>query len=156
MLVYKIGHKNYVNTLSASGTAGRWASGRRMVIYYAESIPLAFLENMVRRQGVGFNNDYKTVIIEIPGNIAIEVVPVNELAEGWRNFKSYTICQQIGDKWYDEMRTPVLKAPSAVLPSSDNYIINANHPDFRKIKIVSIADLVPDERIEQILKNYKK
>ncbi len=156
MLVYKIGHKNYVNTLSASGAAGRWASVGKMVIYCAESIPLAFLENMVRRQGVGFNHDYKTVIIELPDDLGIQVVSSQELTEGWRALKAYSICQQTGDKWYNEMKFPVLKVPSAVLPSSNNYVINSLHPDFRRVKIVSINDLIPDERIEQILKKNRR
>jgi len=156
MFVYKIGHKNYVNTLAASGASGRWASAGRMVIYAAESIPLAFLENMVRRQGVGFNHDFKTVIIEIPDNLEIEVVPIEDLAEGWRDFKNYTICQQSGDKRYDTMKKPVLKVPSAILPTCNNYVINTGHAGFGKIKIVGIVDLVPDDRIEDILKNYRK
>src|ERR1035437_8993129 len=99
MLVYKITHKNYATSLSASGADGRWASGGRQVIYCAESIPLAFLENMVRRQGVGFNRDFKTVIIEIPNDLKAETVTIKDLGEGWRNFRVYTKCQSIGDQW---------------------------------------------------------
>jgi len=49
---------------------------------------------------------------------------------------------------------PLLKVPSAVMPESCNYVINTLHPDFRQLKIIAITDLVPDPRIEDILKKY--
>ena len=111
---------------------------------------------MIRRQGVGFNRDFKTILIDIPDDFKIEVIlGLGGRPAGWRLPKDYTLCQQHGNKWYDKMKTPALKAPSAVLPSSNNYVLNANHPDFRKIKIINIY-LIPDERIEDILKNNRK
>lgn len=156
MLVYRIGHKNYATRLAASGADGRWAAAGRMVIYAAESIALALLENMVRRQGVGFNNDFKTVIIEVPDNLAVKTILPEDLSKNWRSFKDYGICQSIGNQWYDAADTPILKAPSAILPPSYNFVLNTHHPDFKHIRIVAITDLAPDERIEDILKNYKK
>jgi RES domain-containing protein len=156
MLTFRIGHKNYAASLTASGVAGRWASAGKKVIYAAESIALALLENMVRRQGVGFNDDFKIVVIEIPDDIAIHIIKPGELKAGWRNFREYTICQVIGNKWFDAQDTCILKVPSAVIPESSNYVINTLHPDFKRIKIVQISPLVPDERIEQLLKTYHK
>ncbi len=152
MLVFKIAHKKYANNLAGSGADGRWTSAGKTVVYCAESIALAFLENMVKRQGVGFNDDFKTIIINIPDELGVEAVSLKNLPAGWRGFRDYTSCQKIGNKWYDKMKDPILKAPSAVLPESSNYVLNTNHPDFLKVKIVSITDLVPDERIEDILK----
>ncbi len=111
---------------------------------------------MIRRQGVGFNHDFKTVIIDIPDTLKIQNVSVSDLNEGWRNFKIYAECQLIGNLWYDKLKTPVLKVPSAVLPESNNFVLNTSHPGFQKIKIVAVTNLVPDERIEDILKNYRK
>jgi RES domain-containing protein len=122
------------------------------VIYCAESIALAFLENMVRRQGVGFNTDFKIMVLEIPDQLKVQVVRVKELPTGWRAFNDYHICQTIGNKWFDNGVTPVLKVPSAVLPQSFNYVLHWQHADFKKTKLVEVVDLVPDERIEALLK----
>ena len=156
MLVYRIIHNIYSKNLFASGTKGRWNGLGKKVIYTAESIPLAFLENMVRRQGVGFNNDFKIMIIEIPDKTSISEIDVSKLAIGWRDFNDYSKCHPAGDKWYDEGKTAVLKTPSAVLPQSFNYVMNTEHADYKKIKLVGVTDLVPDERIENILKNYQE
>jgi RES domain-containing protein len=156
MLVYRIVHNLYAKNLFASGIKGRWNGSGKKVIYAVESIALAFLENMVRRQGVGFNNDFKIMIINVPDKIPIYEINVSKLTNEWRNFNDYSNCQSLGDKWYEAAKTPVLKVPSAVLPESFNYVINSEHADFRLIKLVATTDLVPDERIEAILKMYAK
>lgn len=155
MLVYRITHKNFSKNLFVSGLKGRWNGSGRKVLYCAESIALAFLENMVRRQGVGFNGDFKIMIVEVPDHLGIRAIEVEDLGKGWRSFTDYSKCQPLGDRWYDEGGLPVLKVPSAVLPEAFNYVINTVHPEFAQVKLIGTTDLVPDERIEQILKNYR-
>ena len=155
MLVYRITHKSFSKKLIAPGFAGRWNGSGRKVIYCAESIALAFLENMIRRQGVGFNQDFRTTILQIPDDLKIQEVLPRELPAGWRNFTDYSKCQPIGNKWYDEGIFPVLKIPSAVLPESYNYVLNATHPDCKKVKLIGTTDLIPDERIEDLLKKSR-
>ena len=156
MLVYRIAHKIYSQRLFASGAKGRWNSLGKKVIYAAESIPLAFLENMIRRQGVGFNNDFKIMVIEISDKTLISEIDVSKLEDGWRGFNDYSKCQPLGDKWYNSGKTMVLKVPSAMLPESFNYVINSEHSGFGLIKLIATTDLVPDERIDDILKKYPK
>lgn len=156
MLVYRIVFRAFSKSLYAPGIAGRWNGSGRKVLYTAESIPLAFLENMIRRKGVGFNDDFKTMIIEISDDTGITVIDADQLEEGWREFDDYSKCQLIGDAWYDKGETCVLKVPSAVLPDNFNYVINTTHPDYKRITLLEIVELVPDERIEEILKKYAK
>lgn len=155
MLVYRITHKSFSTTLSTTGVKGRWNGAEKKVLYCAESIALAFLENMVRRQGVGFNNDFKIMIIKIPDDLKFIKINVEDMAAGWRDFKDYSKCEPIGNAWYDEGKSPILIVPSAVLTQSFNYVINTNHKDFSKIQLIQTTDLVPDKRIEEILKNQK-
>jgi RES domain-containing protein len=156
MFLYRITHKKYSTRLFASGMEGRWNSAGKKVIYCAESIALAFLENMVRRQGIGFNDLFKIMIIKVPDILAVSTIEGEDLEKAWRSFNDYSYCQPPGDKWFDECKTPLLKVPSAILPENHNYIINTEHPDYKKIQLVQTTDLVPDERIEAILKKYKK
>lgn len=154
MLAYRITFKAFARKLIAPSTPGRWNSGGRKVVYCAESIALAFLENMVRRQGVGFNDDFKTMILELPDELPIRVLDAADLPDGWRDFRDYSLCQPPGNSWYDEGTYPILKVPSAVLPASFNFVLNAGHADFKKIKLIAVTDLIPDERIEDILKAH--
>lgn len=152
MLVYRITLKQFSTELFAPGIAGRWNGAGRKVLYSAESIALAFLENMVRRQGVGFNNDFKTMIIEIPDELKILELHARELPPEWRSINNYSKCQPFGNKWFDENIYPVLKVPSAVLPDTFNYVINTMHADYKKVRLLAVTELVPDERIEDLLK----
>ena len=155
MLVYRIVHKSFSRKIIAPGFAGRWNGSGRKVIYCAESIALAFLENMIRRQGIGFNQDFKTMILEIPDTMKIQFVQFKDLPAGWRKFNDYSKSQPIGNKWYDDGVFPILKVPSAVLPESYNYVLNATHAECRKIKLLKTTDLIPDERIEDLLKKRR-
>jgi RES domain-containing protein len=154
MLVYRISPKRFSTSLHVPAVAGRWNGAGRKVLYAAESIPLAFMENMIRRKGLGFNDDYGIMIIEVPDTLTIMEVDVKTLAPGWRDFVNYSICQAIGNDWYDRSLTPVLKVPSAVLTTNFNYVINTLHPDFNQVKLVDTSDLIPDDRIEDLLKKY--
>jgi RES domain-containing protein len=154
MIAFRIGHKNYVSELIASGANGRWCAAGKRVIYCAENIPLAFLENMVRRQGVGFNDDFKIAFIEIPDDLLISSFSESNLDPDWRDPYDYSHCQPIGNKWFEDLRFPILKVPSAVMPECYNYVINTTHPDFKRIKIVAVTGMVPDVRIEDLLKKY--
>lgn len=154
MLVYRIVYKLYSNILHAPGVSGRWNGDDRKVVYAAESIPLAFLENMIRRKGIGFNHDFRTMIIEVPDRLGVIEVKPSDLEPGWRDFKNYSKCQHIGNAWYDKGETPILKVPSAVLPDNSNYVLNTTHADYIKIALLGVTDLVPDLRIEEILKKY--
>jgi hypothetical protein len=42
------------------------------------------------------------------------------------------------------------KVPLSVLHESFYYVINATHPDFKKIKQLKITDLIPVERVEEL------
>lgn len=133
---------------------GRWNSAGNKVNYTSESIPLAFLENMVRRQGVGFNDLFRIMFISMPGDAIIETIDMAVLEWGWRHPNDYGQCQELGDDWYNAGRSLALKVPSAVMPEAFNYVINTQHAMYSQVELVGITNLVPDERIEEILKKY--
>jgi RES domain-containing protein len=155
MLVFRILHKKYGDPLFCPGVEGRWNSEGKKVLYCSESIPLAFVESMIRRQGVGFNHDFQIAYIEIPETTGIKIVRAADLPKGWENPHDYTKCQPLADEWYDRQESLVLQVPSAVLSLCNNYVLNSHHPDFGKIKPPRITPLMPDARIDDILKQSK-
>jgi len=155
MVVFRILHKKYGDGLFAPGIEGRWNSYGKKVLYCSESIPLAFMESMIRRQGVGFNNDFQIAHIEIPGNSNITEIRVKDLEKGWDNPYDYSKCQKLADPWYEAGKSLVLKVPSAALSICNNYVLNTLHPDFSKVKILKITPLMPDPRIDELLKKAK-
>lgn len=156
MLGFRILHQKYGDPLFAPGIEGRWNSAGKKVLYCSDSIPLAFMESMIRRQGVGFNRDFKITHIVIPDALPVKKIGIDDLKPGWNDLRSYAKCQALTNKWYDSLETLTLVVPSAVLSSSNNYVINTLHPEFNKVKLVALTPLIPDARIDEILKRAKK
>lgn len=156
MFVYRIVLKSYGSSLIASGMSGRWNSGGRKVLYAAESVPLACMENMVRRKGTGFNDDFCIMIGAVPDHLEVECLDPTTLSPNWRRPDGYSLCQPFGDKWFDAGKTVVIKVPSAVFPDTSNFIFNTTLAAFKEVKLIKTIPFLPDERIEDILKNYRK
>jgi RES domain-containing protein len=155
MVVFRITHYLFANTLFASGISGRWNGEGKKVIYTSESVAVALLENMARRRGLGFGSSFRIMLIEIPDTIERTEIKAGSLYPNWRSPHDYSFCQPSGNAWYDSGKTAVLKVPSSII-DGNNYVINTLHPDFSRIRIIGTVAFEPDERIEDILKGYKR
>ncbi|MEO6230141.1 MAG: RES family NAD+ phosphorylase [Ferruginibacter sp.] len=146
MIVFRITTEKWSKALSASGYAARWSTRGNFAIYTAESRSLACLENLVHRSGEGNNALYKVMVINIPDNLKMEAIDESTLKTDWQAFDNYAYCQAIGNKWLNEMKTPILKVPSVIIKKEHNYLINPHHPDFTKIELISTEDFDFDQR----------
>lgn len=154
MLVYRIVHRKYANSLYASGLEGRWNLEGQKVLYTAENIALSYLELMYQRKSLGFNSDFKIMLISLPDSATFSEINEKNLNKDWRDFRNYSECQKLALKWFLEKKDLYLKVPSAVVPQNFNIVINTEHQDFSGIKLIEVLDFVPDSRLENILKKY--
>ncbi|MCW3093562.1 MAG: hypothetical protein JWP81_4631 [Ferruginibacter sp.] len=146
MTVFRITTIQWSKSLTASGYPARWNGRGNFVIYTAESRSLACLENLVHRSGEGNNALYKVILIEIPGDLAVETIDASTLKKDWHTIDNYSYCQSLGNTWLNELRSPILKVPSVIIRKEHNYLINPNHPNFNTIKIMSVEDFEFDKR----------
>mgnify|MGYP000692902706 CR=1 FL=1 len=97
------------------------------------------------------NLDYEILKIFIPSNKAnIEEVE-HDLPRHWKGIKYYNVLQNIGSSWYKNKSKLILKVPSVLMSKEYNFVINTSHPDFKKVKILSIEPFVWDSRIKGLL-----
>lgn len=155
MLVYRIVHKKYADTLFASGLEGRWNSEGKKVLYTSESVSLAYLENMAQRRGFGFNMDFRIMVIELPSQLPFQEVKLSDLPKDWRSFRNYEDCQQIGNDWFDSAEFLYIKVPSAVVMENCNIVINTLHPDYTRVKLLDVLDFYPDSRLEDLMREHR-
>lgn len=148
MLVYRIALKRWSNELIASGNPARWNTKGNYIIYTASTRALACLENVVHRSGEGLNGNFKVIVISIPASMKHKEIKLSELPFGWHDFINYKDCQSIGDRWYREGKTAILKVPSAIVPKEFNFLLNTRHKDFPKIKLVETEDFLFDSRLK--------
>ncbi len=117
------------------------------MIYTAASRALACLESMVHRSRKGIMGEFKVMVIEIPSELKIEKISFEDLPENWFTYEHLETCNAIGDQWLQKKACAVLKVPSAIIINEFNYLINPEHPDFKKIKLIRIEDFRFDPRV---------
>jgi RES domain-containing protein len=85
--------------------------------------------------------------IFIPDDIKIISLSQIDLPPNWNEFPHPSTTQQVGDQFVSQNESCILKIPSAVTQGDFNFLINPNHPDFSKIKIVDVTKFPFDKRI---------
>lgn len=155
MVVFRIEKEKYLQTsltgIGASMTEGyRWNSFNTRIIYTAETRALATLEVSVHLDlSEDLPNDRYFVEIEIPDIITIQEVKAEDLPEDWNAKPPTLITQTIGDDFVNYNESAILKVPSAIIPQEFNYLINPNHPDSTKIKVLSTTKMNFDSRLKK-------
>ena len=150
MLVYRIVKTIYATDLSGMGAAmygGRWNKKGNPVIYTGESKEIALLETLVHLPAT-FIPDLSIVSIKIPSNSILEI-KAKDLPANWFDYPSPTILSEIGQQLINENKTVALKVPSCIIHSANNYILNCNHPDFKKVKITEVKKFYFDTRLKR-------
>lgn len=159
MKVFRIEREKYLETtLEGTGAAltegYRWNSLNTYLVYTAESRALAILEVSVH---LDLSEDLPTdryyVEIDIPENITILEIKIEDLPDGWDSKPPILETQYIGDDFVKEKNSAVLKVPSSIVLQEFNYLVNPNHPDSEKISVISATPFKFDNRLERPIKN---
>ena len=152
MIVYRIEREKYLATtlqgIGASMSKGyRWNSQNTRLVYTAESRALTTLEVSVH---LDLSEDLPTdryyLEIEIPDDIKILEVKIDDLPEDWNSKPPAITTQTIGDDFVNYNEAAILKVPSSIVPIEYNYLINPNHPDASKITIINTLKMSFDLR----------
>jgi len=156
MIVFRLCKSIYSRDLSGKGAekyGGRWNSEGRAVIYTSESRALAVTELAVHMPLSIIPNDLRMVSIKIPDDASIFQIKLTDLKKNWKATPYHPGTQKLGDNWIRDNNYLVLKVPSAVIAGDYNYLINPNHENFRKIKIVLTEKFDFDNRLFNQLTN---
>lgn len=150
MRVFRLSRKFYVNNLSGKGAAifgNRWNSKGVEMVYTAQSRALAMAEVLVHISLEVLPDDYMMVELEIPDSMQIEVLSLEILDSSWNKHPPTSTTQKMGDKFIYDRNFGVLKVPSTVVKGDFNFLLNPNHPDIKKIKVIETVEFPFDSRI---------
>jgi RES domain-containing protein len=147
VIVFRLVSSRYLanDGLGASLYGGRWNHKGTAVIYTAESRALCALEVLVNSEELA--GDYVAVSIDVPDEIAVQVISIADLPQGWNASAATDVTRDIGTTWASRLATAVLSVPSAVIPQERNYILNPNHADFARIVFSSPEPFDFDDRL---------
>lgn len=129
----------------AAKTGGRWNSRGVPVVYASATLSLATLEILVHLNPVVYF-DYVAFRIEFDDALMTKLRPA-ALPKDWRAEPPSPATQHLGDDWVRKSQSPILAVPSVIVPLETNYLINPNHPDYKKIKIAKPEPFRIDARL---------
>jgi len=149
--VYRIASTRYAsnNSEGARLYGGRWNEPGTPVIYSSASPSLAALEVLVRFQMIPA--DYRVINIALPDDLEIETIDIASLPSDWHEETSIPRTAAMGTFWAKSRSTAVLRVPSAVMRSENNYILNPLHPRFGDI----LFEVPAVDEIDQRLRSAK-
>jgi len=150
MKVYRISKGKYKDDLSGTGAelyGGRWNNKGVKMLYTASSIALAMSEVAVHVPYGILPKDYYVISIDIPESLT-ETLDMSLLeGKNWQEIPHSFETQTIGDNFINEGTNLALKVPSVVVPGDYNLILNPNHKDYGKVKVVEVKPFGFDKRI---------
>ncbi len=118
---------------------GRWNHPGTAVVYLADSLALAALEQFVHLGRAHANLAFAAFQVTFPDSL-VESLRRSDLPARWRQEPAPGDTMDIGSAWVAAGRSAVLQVPSVLVPPEHNYVLNPGHPDF---KAVTIADPQP-------------
>ncbi|MGV3772844.1 MAG: RES family NAD+ phosphorylase [Verrucomicrobiales bacterium] len=124
---------------------GRWNNVKVPLVYTSSSLSLAVLETVVHLNPPIFFTFVSLKIEFSP--LLVETLEKEYLATDWRQEPPSVSTKQFGDRWHKEKRSAILQVPSVIIPLEHNYLLNPDHPDYRKIIIHAPEPFVFDSRL---------
>jgi RES domain-containing protein len=113
---------------------GRWNSRGTAIVYVSEHESLAALELFVHTIPVSPIERYFSIRLDWDHKLT-EYFPVKKLPPDWNAEPPTSASMRIGDEWARRASSVALALPSLLSTSELNFLLNPNHPGFKKIKI---------------------
>lgn len=128
---------------------GRWNNRGTAVVYASDSLALAALELFIHLGKARFALSFVSFRIEIPDDVRVESIPVEELPANWRDEPPPDATKDLGTRWPKAGTSVVLRVPSVLVPEEFNFLLNPSHPEFRDIRIGSPEPFTFDPRMQK-------
>jgi RES domain-containing protein len=89
---------------------------------------------------------YCMVTLQLPDS-SIQELNISDLPEDWQLSPPPDSLKTVGDNFIAGNRHLALKLPSAVMPEDFNCLLNPNHREFNRVKIVAKREISIDNRL---------
>ena len=146
MEVFRIHNRRYdpLDGLGAAVVGGRWNPVGLPVIYASRVYEGALLEQLVYAVRGRLPRSRVASRIVIPDDLSVPVLDVAQ-HPGWRD---EVRSREIGKAWAASQGSVALRVPSFVAhPWGWNVVINPNHPEFGRVVVAEVVDVLWDPRV---------
>jgi RES domain-containing protein len=126
---------------------GRWSSPGTRLAYTSEHQSLAMLEYFVHLDPEDAPDDLVLATADVPYNLSRERIQPGEMPADWRGTPAPPELAQIGDEFVKKAENCLLLVPSALAVNENNWLINPQHPEFKRIALHPTEPLRYDPRM---------
>ncbi len=126
---------------------GRWNSEGIAVVYLSSTESLAALEYLVHIDITEAPTDLVSLEIEVPVEASVLDVDPATLPPNWARTPDHPACSEVGNTWATDGKSLLLRVPSALISSENNYLLNPGHPEAEAVKIVRVRPFSFDPRL---------
>lgn len=149
--IYRILRKAFArNPFDGEGAylfGGRWSSPGTRLSYASEHQSLAMLEYFVHLDKDDPPDDLVLAVAEVPSSIKRETLKAAYLPANWRDPSAPPALTRFGDEFAHKAQHCLLTVPSVLAATENNYLINPEHADYRKIIVHELQPLSYDSRL---------
>ena len=149
MQLHRIAACEYITDLSGIGArlyGARWNEKGIPVVYFASSRPLAVLEVLVHLRPDQLQRSYCAGVFEVSTD-RIFTLDVTRLPKDWNKVYGSNELKAIGNDFISQGEHLFMKVPSAIVEDSYNFLMNPNHVDADKVKLVQQIPFSFDQRL---------
>ena len=149
--VYRVLRKKYArHPFDGEGAyryGGRWSSPGTRLSYTSEHQSLAMLEYFVHIDKDDPPTDLVLAIADVPDVLTKESIDVGNLPSNWRAPTAPSELARFGDEFVQRGENCLLLVPSVFARQENNWLINPEHPDYRRIVVRALEPLRYDARM---------
>jgi RES domain-containing protein len=147
MFLWRISNHPNLNGGGGLETSACWHTRGRPIVYLAESVAGALLEVLVRLElnPVRLPKAYRLINVGAPDDVSAQTVSASELVQDWVN--DGTATRTVGDEWLASKSTALLRVPSAVIPETFNMLLNSEHSQAQRLRILWHREYRWDSRL---------
>lgn len=148
MIVWRISNHRDLSGTGGLRASARWHHAGAPIVYTASSPASAMLEAMVNlelNELTQLPDAYQLLQIDVPESLTVPELNEDELPADWQAKMNAT--RDFGDRWLRGLSSVMLAVPSAIVPHTQNYLLNPAHREAKKIKVVAQGSYPFDLRL---------
>ncbi len=148
MQLWRISRSEALDGAGAFYGGGRWNTRGHAVVYLAENPAGAMVEVLAHLalDEMDLPDAYRLMHIEVAIGTQIEDVEMPQSV--WP--AELRITQDLGDAWLEGKTAAIARVPSAIMPYTWNYLLNPEHPDSVRSRIIEVSQHLYDPRLLRV------
>ena len=150
MRLWRIATRQWALDTSCDGArqyGGRWNPVGTPALYAGTSIELCALEKFVHLAGAA-HPPLVLVAVDLPDDAVIHPPPpVSALPPDWADLPAPASTQEYGRRWLDSGSALAMLLPSAIIPESNNALVNPRHPAYGRVRLSVVRAFSFDARM---------